>query len=292
MLMLKPSSKFRLFFILLIAASLTGCGEQQLESDRNKKIELVYVEWSSGVASTNVIRVVLEQQGYTVKLTPVSAAAMWQAVASGDADAMVSAWLPTTHGHYLKQVKNKVVDLGPNLEGTHIGLVVPDYVTVDSITELKHQADRFQRRIIGIDPGAGLMSKTEEMIDLYQLDFDLIEGSGATMVAALNDAITAKQWILVTGWTPHWKFVRWDLKFLTDPENAYGQNGRIHTVVRRELKESMPEVYRILDRFHWSSDEMMALMEQNRHKRANPYQNAQQWVSDHPERVIKWLDKQ
>jgi glycine betaine/proline transport system substrate-binding protein len=290
--MLRPSNKFRLFSILLIAASLTGCGEQQLESDRNKKVELVYVEWSSGVASTNVIRVVLEQQGYTVTLTSVSAAAMWQAVASGDADAMVSAWLPTTHGHYLKQVKNKVVDLGPNLEGTRIGLVVPDYVTVDSIIELKHQADRFQRRIIGIDPGAGLMSKTEEAINLYQLDFGLIEGSGATMVAALNDAITTKQWILVTGWTPHWKFARWDLKFLADPKNAYGQNGRIHTIVRRGLQESMPEVYRILDRFYWSADEMMALMEQNRHKRADPYQNAQQWVSDHRERVIEWQDKQ
>ena len=217
--MLKSSGIFCLPFILLTAALLTGCGEQQSRANRDKHVELVYVEWSSEVASANVIRVVLEQQGYTVTLTPVSAAAMWQAVASGDADAMVAAWLPTTHGHYLKRVKNKVVDLGPNLEGTRIGLIVPEYVKVDSITDLNHYADRFRQRIIGMDPG-GLMSKTEQVINAYQLDFNLIEGSGATMVAALNDAITNKQWIVVTGWTPHWKFARWNLKYLADP-NPY-----------------------------------------------------------------------
>jgi len=290
--MLKSSGVFCLPFILLTAAFLTSCSEQQLEANRIKQVELVYVEWSSEVASTNVIRVVLEQQGYTVTLTPVSAAAMWQAVASGDADAMVAAWLPTTHGHYLKRVKNKVVDLGPNLEGTRIGLVVPEYVKVDSIADLNHYADRFRQRIIGMDPGAGLMSKTEQMIDVYQLDLRLIEGSGATMVAALDDAIINKQWIVVTGWTPHWKFARWDLKYLADPKNVYGQTGQIHTVARQGLQKSMPEVYRILDQFHWSAKEMMALMEQNRHKGADPYQNARQWVASHPEQVAKWLDKQ
>lgn len=292
--MLKSSDIFCLPFILLTAALLTvtGCGEQQSGTNRDKHVELVYVEWSSEVASTNVIRVVLEKQGYTVTLTPVSAAAMWQAVASGDADAMVAAWLPTTHGHYLKRVKDKVVDLGPNLEGTRIGLVVPEYVTVDSIADLNHHADRFRQRIIGMDPGAGLMSKTEQVIDVYQLDFNLIEGSGATMVAALGDAIINKQWIVVTGWTPHWKFARWDLKYLSDPKNVYGQAGQIHTVVRQGLQKSMPEVYQILDRFHWSAEEMMALMEQNRHKGADPYQNAQQWIDNHPEQVARWLGKQ
>jgi glycine betaine/proline transport system substrate-binding protein len=289
--MIRLFNQLRLFFLLCITVLLLQACDEQSTGKHAKDVELVYVEWSSEVASSNVIRVVLEQQGYNVTLTPVSAAAMWQAVASGDADAMVAAWLPTTHAHYLQQVKNKVVDLGPNLEGTRIGLVVPDYVSLNSITDLNKHADRFQRRIIGIDPGAGLMSKTEQVIDAYKLNFDLIEGSGATMVAALGDAIANKEWIVVTGWTPHWMFARWKLKYLADPKQVYGQPGEIHTIVRRGLQQDQPEVYRILDRFHWSPQEMMALMEQNRQDRADPYLNAKKWVKAHPARVAEWLEK-
>lgn len=289
--MLKSFKPFWLFCLALLAVlSLPSCSEKQEQGKTaaSKEVELVYVEWASEVASTNVIRAVLEQQGYDVTLTPVSAAAMWQAVASGDADGMVAAWLPTTHARYLRQVKDRVEDLGPNLQGTRIGLVVPDYVSFDSINDLNANAARFQHKIIGIDPGAGLMSKTEKAINEYQLDFKLIEGSDATMVAALADAIDNQQWIVVTGWTPHWKFARWKLKYLDDPKNVYGDSGEIHTVVRRGLKKSQPQAYRILDRFHWTPEAMMALMEKNRDKGADPYANARQWVADHPEQVREW----
>lgn len=141
-------------------------------SDGNgEEVELLYVEWSSEIASTNLVAAVLqEKMGYDVKLTPVSAAAMWTGIAEGDGDAMVAAWLESTHGHYLDKVKDKVDNLGPNLEGTKLGLVVPSYVTIDSIDEMKSQAKKFDGKIIGIDPGAGLMKMTKECIDEYELD--------------------------------------------------------------------------------------------------------------------------
>jgi len=124
------------------------------------KVELTYVEWASEVASANVIKVVLEALNYEVELIPVTAAIMWQAVAISEVDGHVAAWLETTHAHYLKAVKDKVEHLGPNLVGTKIGLVVPQYVTINSIDELNANIYQFKRKIIGIDPGAGLMSKT------------------------------------------------------------------------------------------------------------------------------------
>ena len=49
---------------------------------------------------------------------------------------MVAAWLPGTHGDLYEQYKDELIDLGPNLEGAKIGLVVPEYMDIDSIEDL------------------------------------------------------------------------------------------------------------------------------------------------------------
>jgi len=100
-------------------------------------VKLAYVEWDSEVASTNVLKQVLEDKGFKVKATPLDNAVMWQAVAKSEVDASVSAWLPLTHGDLYKKYKDQLENLGPNLEGAKIGLVVPDYMDIKSIEELK-----------------------------------------------------------------------------------------------------------------------------------------------------------
>ncbi|HEX6593588.1 MAG TPA: glycine betaine ABC transporter substrate-binding protein [Bacillota bacterium] len=109
-------------------------GVEEADGD---EIELVYVEWDSEVSSTHVVAKVLEDLGFAVTVTPLDNAVMWQSVATGEADGMVSAWLPATHGDLYEQYKDQLVDLGENLEGAKIGLVVPEYMDIDSIEDLK-----------------------------------------------------------------------------------------------------------------------------------------------------------
>ena len=89
------------------------------------------------MASTYVLKHVLEDEGFQVELKEVDAGPMFAAVASGDADGTTAAWLPATHKDYMAEYKDQVVDLGPNLEGTKVGLVVPEYVKAESIEDLK-----------------------------------------------------------------------------------------------------------------------------------------------------------
>lgn len=280
--------RIRLAGLALATGAALTAGAAQAQDKGT--VHLAYVEWSSEVASTNVMRAVLEQAGYEVDMTSLSAAAMWQAVSTGDADAIVAAWLPTTHADYLERVGDKVNDLGPNLDGTKLGLVVPAYSDVDSIADLNDHADSFNGEIIGIDPGAGIMGLTEEVVDTYDLDLALRSGSGATMTAALASAIENEEDVVVTGWTPHWKFARWDLKYLEDPENVYGGAEQIHTIVRQGLEEEMPEAYAILDAFEWSPEDMGEVMLMNQEEDADPYENAQKWVEENQEQVQEWLD--
>jgi len=253
-----------------------------------KTIKLAYVEWSSCVAATNVARAALEQKGYDVKNVSVSAAAMYAAVADGDADATVCAWLPSTQANYYAKTKDKLDNLGPNLVGTQLGLVVPDYVTIDSIPQLADHAKKFQDRIVGIDPGAGEMGLTQKVIKQYKLPLKLIDGSGATMTAALKSAIDNHQWIVVTGWTPHWMWARWKLKYLKDPKGIYGNAENIDTLVRKGLKNDSPAAYALLDGFHWTPAQMQQVMAKDREPDTQPYDVAQKWVKANATTVDGW----
>jgi glycine betaine/proline transport system substrate-binding protein len=254
-------------------------------------VELVYVDWASEAASANVVKAVIQERlDREVDLKAVTLIAMWQAIASGDKDGMVAAWLPSLQARFLEKHRADVENLGPNLEGTRIGLVVPDYVEIDAITELPSHAERLQHRIIGIDPHAGLMETTEEAMDAYGLSsFELVSGSGPTMTTALENAIEERQWIVVTGWTPHWKFARFDLEYLKDPQNVYGDAERINTIVRSGLEEDMPEVYAVLDAFYWEPADMQKVMLLARGENTSYFEAAEQWVHEHQALVDDWV---
>lgn len=270
------------------SASSTG-GATHAKPKAGGNIKLVYVEWSSCTAATNVIKSVLQKQGIHVDLVSVSGAAMYTAVADGDADATVCAWLPTTQANYYAKTRDKLDNLGPNLDkGTRLGLVVPDYVTINSIPQLKTHADKFQDRIIGIDPGAGEMSLTQKVIKQYKLPLRLVAGSGATMTAELKSAIQNRKWVVVTGWSPHWMWARWKLKYLKDPKGVYGKPDSIDTLVRKGLKKTNPVAYAILDKFQWTPADMETVMANARKPGNSPASSAKQWVAAHPDKVSAW----
>ncbi len=255
-----------------------------------QKAEMAYVEWACATATAHVFEAAVEaNMDYTIDLTPVSAAAMWQALSAGDVDFITSAWLPVTHGHYLERVGDNVVDLGPATEGARIGLVVPEYVEIDSIAEINEYADRFNREITGIDPGAGIMSRAEEAIDVYGMDdMDLMESSDAMMTAVLGDKYGAGDWVVVTGWTPHWKFGNWDLKYLEDPEGVFGDEETINKVARQGLDNDHPELYEFLENFELSLDELhevMAWIEET----GDLEGSAKRWVEENSDKVAAWV---
>ena len=288
----------RLAAVLLVPLVMAACEvpdpeemvDQAIEVDERAEIELGYVLWDSEIASTHVVAAIIEDElDHPVSLTSVDAGPMWTGMARGDFDAMVAAWLPETHAAYWQEYGDDVTDLGANLDGARIGWVVPDYVPVQSITELpEHEAD-FGGEIIGIDPGAGLMAASDQAMEIYDLgDFNLVSGSDAAMTAALDRAIADEEWIVVTGWVPHWKFAAYDLRFLDDPEGVFGDAEAIHTIVRPGLEEEAPEVHAFLQNFHWTSEQMgevMLMIEDD----MDPMDAARAWIAENRDVVNAWL---
>ncbi|WP_037283526.1 glycine betaine ABC transporter substrate-binding protein [Saccharibacillus sacchari] len=150
--------------------------------------------------------------------------------------------------------------------------------------------DQVGHKIIGIDPGAGIMTATQKAITDYGLsDWNLVEGSGAAMTATLDKAIKKEDPIVITGWTPHWMFSKYDLKYLEDPKKSYGEAEEIHTIARLGLKDDQPEAYQFLSNFQWTEEEMGEIMIAIQDGTA-PEKAATDFIAAHPDRVTEWTD--
>jgi glycine betaine/proline transport system substrate-binding protein len=246
-----------LFILVASIVLLVGC-----KKDDTNVVKLGYVNWAEGIAMTHLAAVILEDEmGYDVEVTQADVAPTFVSVANGSTDAFLDVWLPVTHKNQMEKYGDDLVNLGVNYEGAKIGLVVPEYVEINSIEELNRNKSLFDGKIIGIDSGAGIMSTTEIAIDAYNLDFELITSSEAAMIASLKRAYDNQEPIVITGWEPHWKFADFDLKFLEDPDKIYGESEAIHTIVRKGLKNDKPEVYEFLEHFlTLSADDLGELM--------------------------------
>lgn len=275
--------------IAIIAVFIAALTANSLVANKNKKeaISLSYVEWDTEVASTNVIAEVLKQEGFDVTITPLDNAIMWESIANGESDAMVAAWLPNTHGAQYEQYQDKVDNLGVNLEGAKVGLTVPSYMNVNSIDELTDEANQ---TITGIEPGAGVVKAAEETLSAYDnlSDWQLETSSSGAMTVALGQAYKKKEPIVITGWSPHWMFAKYDLNYLEDPKQAMGAEETINTMARQNLKEDSPEAYRILKNFKWSKDDMEKVMLEI-NSGTDPVKAAQNWIKENPDTVKAWL---
>ena len=145
-------------------------------------------------------------------------------------------------------------------------------------------------KIVGIDPGAGIMEATDKALGDYELDkWTLTTGSGAAMTAALKKAYDKEEPIIVTGWTPHWKFAEFDLKYLDDPEGSFGGEEEIHSIGRTGLADDLPEAHEILSNFNWSEDDMGEVMIAIQDGE-DEVTAAQNWVDANADKIAEWTE--
>lgn len=295
--MKKKSKKF-FSLLLILALSFTlmaGCNNAAPPTDGNSgeskgTVKIVNGYWAEGIAMTSLVKVILEDKmGYDVEVTMADMAPIFTSISSGDQDVFLDSWLPVTHQSYMEEYGDNIEDLAVNFEGARFGLVVPSYMDVNSIEELNDIAGEVNNEIIGIDSGAGMMEAVGKAVDAYGLDLTLLPGSGPAMTAALDTAIQNEEPIVVLGWEPHWKFAKYDLKFLEDPQNVLGDAESIHTITRLGFSDDMPEVAEFLKAFKMDSQELGGLMGDIEESDAEPEDAARDWMNNNEDLVQSWL---
>ncbi len=273
--------------VLLATVMLAACGG----SENKKKISIAYANWSEGIAMTNLAKVIFEDQGYEVKLLNADLAPIFASLSRKKADVFMDVWMPVTMADYMQEYGDKLEVIGNIYDNARIGLVVPEYVTINSIEELNAEKDRFSGEIVGIDAGAGIMKATDQALKDYQLDYKLLTSSGPAMTASLKKAIDKNEWIVVTGWTPHWMFDRFKLKILQDPKTIYGAVETIHTVAWKGFSEQDPFAAQLLKNMHLTDEHISSLMTAIEDAQTSETEAARQWMNEHKELVDSWIPK-
>ncbi|MDD3027349.1 MAG: glycine betaine ABC transporter substrate-binding protein [Erysipelotrichaceae bacterium] len=271
------------------AAGLTGCSNTSSSSD-GETIKIGFVNWAECVAVSNIWENILEEQGYEVELTQLDVAPLFVGMSQGSVDIFLDAWLPTTHSNYWEQYEGDLYDAGVWYEeSAKLGIVVPSYVTIDSLEDFNGVADQFDNEIIGIEPGAGMMKTTAQVLEDYGMDdTTLVQGSEAAMLAALSKAYEKNEWIAVTGWSPHWMFASYDLKYLEDPKGNFGSAEQLHTLLNDDFAQANPEVTAMLERFSMG-DQEIGSVEKLINDGMDPSDAAKQWIEDNQDLVDSWI---
>lgn len=246
--------RIALFSILTLCIIFSAC-ERRYKQD----VLILYPNWAEGIAISYLGKILLEEQGFTVTLKRIEPGPVYAALSRGDADIYMDAWLPHTQKDYWERYGEKLDVLGSVFEEGTTGLVVPTYVDINSIEELNEHKDKFDSKIFGIGVGAGIYYNTEKAINEYDLGFTQMASSETSMITALKKAVSQKEWVVITGWKPHFIWANFDLKTLEDPKGIYPTD-EIKIISRKGFKEEKPQIATILENFKLSEELLNELM--------------------------------
>src|SRR5699024_7829275 len=128
----------------------------------------------------------------------------------------------------------------------------------------------------------------EKAVKDYNLDgWEVETSSSGAMATTLGQAMKKKDDIVVTGWSPHWKFQKYDLTYLKDPKGSFGEAEHINTMSRKDLKKDSPKAYEIIDNFNWKTEDMEEVMLDTQ-ERTSPKKAAAKWVDDNQDKGKEW----
>lgn len=214
------------------------------ETEVPKELTLaVFNGWDESLATSLLWENILESKDYDVELEYADPAVVFQGVADGDYDIVTDVWLPLTHEAYIEQFGDDMVELGAWFDSAALTIAVNADAPVDSIADLPDYVDEMGAQIVGIEPGAGLTSATENAIEAYGLsDYEFLTSSTGAMLAELDTATSNGENIVVTLWEPHWAYGAYDIKNLEDPEGIMGEAEEIVTYGRTGIDTDFPEV--------------------------------------------------
>lgn len=275
--------------LLLVATLAIGCGG----GDGTKTLDIADIGWTENTAIANLTKVLLEEElGYDQVLINNRAelTEVYEAVATGELDAFQDVWLPNQQD-LLSSVEEDVEQLSFSYQGqTEQGITIPSYMDINSLDQLNESEAEM---LFGIEPESVIMQRiSEEVIPAYNLKQKFVESSTDAMLAEIDNYYRNQEEFAFVAWSPHWMNQKYDLKYLEDPKDAFGElndPARITTIVNEDLPEDDPVATAFMDALKLDEEQLNDL-ESTINEAGEPEEGARQWAQENRDVWQPWVE--
>jgi glycine betaine/proline transport system substrate-binding protein len=282
--------------LLCAAASFASAAEPQ----SCMQVNMAGPGWTDIDATNAMTGVVLKALGYKQKVANLSVPITYQGLKKGQIDVFLGNWMPA-QAPVVKpfEEEKSIVVVHPNLSNAKFTLAVPDYVAaagVHSFADLAKNADKFDSRIYGIEPGAPANQNIKKMVDdkAFGLDnWKLVESSETGMLTQVERAVREKKWIVFLAWEPHVMNTKFKLIYLDGGDKYFGPNyggATVNTVARSGYAQQCPNVDRLFKQLTFNVDIENGVITEVLEKKTSVDVAATEALKRHPELLKSWLD--
>ena len=165
---------------------------------------------------------------------------------------------------------------------------VPDYVTeeLSSVEDLlKPEVEEKMIKVIqGIGPGAGITRFSLEMMKQYGLEnagYRFETGTQDACIAAFENAVKKKQWVVVPLWHPQFLHNTYKIRDLKDSKGLLGGKDKAVLLVRVKSLNTLfsEEEIKVLDNIKLSNAVVSHLDYLINRENKTAYQTAKEWLA-------------
>jgi glycine betaine/proline transport system substrate-binding protein len=278
------------------AATLASAAEPQSCT----QVNMAGPGWTDIDATNAMTGVVLKALGYTQKVANLSVPITYQGLMKGQIDVFLGNWMPAQAPVVKPFEEEKSIEVvHPNLTNAKFTLAVPDYVAaagVHSFADLAKNADKFDNKIYGIEPGAPANQNIKKMVDdkAFGLgNWKVVESSETGMLTQVERAVREKKWIVFLAWEPHLMNTKFKLTYLDGGDKYFGPNyggATVNTVVRSGYAAQCPNVGRLFKQLTFNVDLENGVITEVLEKKTGVDVAATEALKRHPELLKSWLD--
>jgi glycine betaine/proline transport system substrate-binding protein len=286
--------------LALAAAPLQPAPVAAADADTCRTVRMSDPGWTDITSTNGLVGTVLDALGYEQEVLTLSVPITYDSLKNSRIDAFLGSWQPAQKAMLEPlQAANQVEVIAKNLEGIRFTLAVPSNLAaegVKTVDDLAKNADRFDKKIYGIDPGAAANQNIQRMLekgDHGLAGWELVESSEQAMLAQVERAARRGEAIVFLAWEPHPMNAKFDLTYLAGAEEYFGPRfgaSDVYTLARPGLSQDCPNLARLLKQAAFTvpmENEVMAgILDEGE----SGEDAAAAWLKANPDAVTPWLE--
>jgi glycine betaine/proline transport system substrate-binding protein len=268
--------------------------------------------WVGAEANVAVVKVLLEQMGYTVEAQSVAEEVAWPGFETGEVDVILENWgHPDLEATYITE-KGVAQDAGANGVTGLIGWYVPEWMTQEypDITDwntLNGYADLFktsesgdQGQFLGSDPT--FVTNDQALIDNLDLNFKIVNsGSEAASITAFQKATEQKTPLIGYFYDPQWVHSQIKLVKVNLPEWTEGCDAdpkavacdypvyTLNKIVATSFVENGGDAYTLVKNFTWTNEDQNQVADYITNQDMTADEAGAKWVADNEATWQAWM---